>query len=311
MRHSFEGFSMSCNSEPSRPKLSAIDAHVYQPSVLRKAAYYCHRVVVNPLLRGFVVRALGRWIGRSADIGENAHPLLESLREHGIIQLAHALSENQCAEIVAFLSAKPVYDKNMSVEQAFSDAQPDDMAFGIHLPQNVLDCPHIMALVNSPIIIRLAADYLGCTPTLSSLGVQWSFPINSPRIVQKFHRDSEDWKYLRFLIYLTDVDEGCGPHVYVKGSHREGLPLRLRFYPPEEISLQYGNSSIVKVFGKRGTGIAADTSGIHKGELPTARPRLVLTFTFSILPNPLSTYRPLQTRHSSGWNSYINRLFVR
>jgi hypothetical protein len=84
-------------------------------------------------------------------------------------------------------------------------------------------------------------------------------------VAQKFHRDSEDWKYLRFLICLTDVDDECGPHVYVKGSHRDNLPLRLKVYPPEEISQWYGNENVIKILGKLGTAIAADTSGIHKG----------------------------------------------
>jgi hypothetical protein len=85
----------------------------------------------------------------------------------------------------------------------------------------------------------------------------------------------------------------------------------MKFYQPDEISRQYGSDSIVEVFGKRGTGIAADTDGIHKGELPTVKPRLLLTFTFSILPNPLSEYTPFVSRHSPSLKNYTNRLFVR
>jgi hypothetical protein len=286
-------------------------AYQYRPPKFRSAMYYCHRVVVNPSLRAFVVRALGWWIGKRADSNKVPHTLLISLEEKGIVQLGQVFTSAECAEIVAYLSNKPVYDRNVSVERAFSDAQPDDMGFGIYLPKDVLDCPHIMELVNSPSIVQLASDYLGCNPTLSCLGVQWSFATQSPRIAQTFHRDGEDWKYLRFLIYLTDVDEGCGPHVYVRGSHRGKLPLRLKFYSTEEISQQYGSDSFVKVFGNRGTGIAADTSGIHKGELPTAKPRLLLTFTFAILPNQLSEYIPLRTRHWPRLNNYTNRLFLR
>lgn len=288
-----------------------IDAFQYQPSALRTAIYYCHRVVVNPLLRAFVVRGLGLWIGKRSGIGADLDPLLVSLKENGIVQLGQVLSETQCAEILEYLADKPVYDRNMSVERAFCNAQPDDMSFGIHLLKNVVDCPHIMEMVSAPKIVQLAAEYLGCNPTLSCLGMQWSFPTNAPGIAQKFHRDSEDWKYLRFIIYLTDVDEGCGPHVYVEGSHRDTLPFRMKFYPPEEISQRYGNDRFIKVLGKRGTGIAADTSGIHKGELPTSKPRLVLTFTYAILPNPLSEYEPLYSRHSPQLANYTNRLFLR
>lgn len=292
-------------------KLSEFVAFQYQPSKLRTALYYCQRVVVNSLLRAFVVRALGLWIGKRAGTSDNPDPLLTLLREDGIVELGQVLSDIQCAEIVEYLSDKPVYDKNMYVERAFSDTQSDDMAFGIHLLQNVADCPHIMELVSSPKIVQLAAEYLGCHPTLSCLGVQWSFPTNTPRIAQRFHRDAEDWKYLRFIVYLTDVDHGCGPHVYVKGSHRGTLPFRMKFYPVEEISQRYGNESFIKVLGKRGTGIAADTSGIHKGELPTEKPRLMLTFTYAILPSILSEYEPVESRHSPELINYTNRLFLR
>jgi hypothetical protein len=66
----------------------------------------------------------------------------------------------------------------------------------------------------------------------------------------------------------------------------------------------------VKVYGPRGTGIAADTSGVHKGELPTMNPRLVLNFTFSILANPFGDYEPQQTRHPYGMCNYTNRIFL-
>jgi hypothetical protein len=291
--------------------MTKIVAFQYRPSALRKVGYYCHRVVVTPVLRAFVVGVLGWWIGKRSDVSKSPSPLLRPLKDDGIVLLGEVLTETQCAEIQEYLSDKPVYDKTGSVDRAFSDAQPDNMAFGIHLSKNVLDCPHIIELVSSPEIVQLAAQYLGCNPTLSTLGVQWSFPTSTPGVAQQFHRDSEDWKYLRFIIYLTDVDEGCGPHVYVEGSHRGTLPFRMKFYSPEEISQRYGDDRFIKVFGKRGTAIAADTSGIHKGELPTAKPRLVLNFTYAILPNILSEYKPLHSRHSPALTNYTNRLFLR
>jgi hypothetical protein len=285
-------------------------AYQYKPSVLGRGLYYAQRLVVNPILRKYVVFALGKWVGKSSNTRETPHPLIDPLKRDGIVCVEAMLSPSQCTEIVEYLADKPVYDRYVSIERAFSDARPPDMSFGIHLRENVLDCPHVMELVSSPTMVQLAADYLGCTPTLTCLGIQWSFPTNTPGVAQNFHRDAEDWKYLRVLVYLTDVEEGCGPHVYINGSHLDKLPLRLKRYRPEEILQEYGIGSFVKVFGTRGTGIAADTSGIHKGELPTSKPRLVLSFTYAILPNPMSEYKPLRTRHASLRN-YTTRLFLR
>lgn len=302
---------LSLQAPSSAQKYSTAFAYQHRAPIWRKALYYFQRIVVNPTLRRAVIFALRKWIGQAGRIGDDANPILEELKDHGVVQMNGVLSDLQCAEIVEYLSDKPVYDRNNTIDRAFSQAQPEDMAFGIHLPENVLACPHIMEFVSSQKMVQLAADYLGCTPTLSCLGVQWSFPTDAPSVAQKFHRDSEDWKYLRFLIYLTDVDEGSGPHVYIKGSHRDRLPLRLKFYSADEIAQQYGIESFVKILGKRGTGIAADTAGIHKGELPSARPRLILTFTFAILPNPLEHYEPLRTRHGDALKTRTNRLFLR
>lgn len=302
---------LSLQAPSSAQKYSTTFAYQHRAPIWRRAQYYLQRIVVNPALRRVVVFALRKWIGQSERISDSSCSILEDLKKHGVVQMNEALSDLQCAEIIEYLSDKPVYDRDNTIDRAFSQAQPEDMAFGIHFPEDVLACPHIMEFVSSEKIVQLAADYLGCTPTLSCLGVQWSFPTKTPSVAQKFHRDSEDWKYLRFLIYLTDVDEGSGPHVYIKGSHRDKLPLRLKFYSADEIAQRYGIESFVKVLGKRGTGIAADTAGIHKGELPTARPRLILTFTFAILPNPLELYAPLRTRHGDALKTRTNRLFLR
>lgn len=282
-----------------------------RPPLWGTIAYYCQRIVVNRWLRDLVIYAIGKWVGQTRGLGTPQHEQMPALLEDGIIRLDEALSETQCAEILSYLSDKPVYGQGPYLGHPLPDKRPDDLMFGIHLVEDVLDCPHVMELVSSPKIVQLASDYLGCVPSLTCLGVQWSYPTASPGIAQKFHRDSEGWKYLRFLVYLTDVDEGCGPHVYVKGSHKGSLPFRMKFYQPGEIVERYGSESLVKVMGKRGTGIAADTCGIHKGEAPTLRPRLVLTFTYAISPNALCEYKPLHTRHSPHLSNYSNRLFLR
>ena len=282
-----------------------------RPALWGTITYYCQRIVVNRLLRALVVYVIGKWVGKLQGQGSLLHEQMPTLIEDGIIRLEEALSDAQCAEIISYLSDKPLYGQGRYVGHPMPDKRPDDLTLGIHSVEDVLDCPHVMELVSSPKIVQLAGDYLGCIPSLTCLGVQWSYPTTSPGIAQKFHRDSEGWKYLRFLVYLTDVGEGCGPHVYVRGSHKGSLPFRMKFYQPAEIEERYGSESLVKVMGKRGTGIAADTCGVHKGEAPTIRPRLVLTFTYAISRNALCEYKPLHTRHSPHLSNYINRLFLR
>ena len=42
---------------------------------------------------------------------------------------------------------------------------------------------------------------------------------NDPKSAQEFHFDLDSIKWLKFFIYLTDVEANTGPHIYVKGTH--------------------------------------------------------------------------------------------
>lgn len=282
-----------------------------RPSIWTTAHYYFRRVAVQPSLRRVIVRCLQIKQGRT----RTCHPAVlaeyAQLLSDGITVKPALLSEQHCDDIIAYLSDKAIHDRGSDEKVRLEDSASLNMSFGIYPAKDVIDCPHVMELVSSPWMVNLAASYLGCVPTLSCLGIQWSFPNEVVTTAQNFHRDSEDWKYLRCFVYLSDVGEGGGPHVYVKGSHKDPIPLMQRYYSEEEIVERYGKEQIQSVFGPKGTFIAADTSGIHKGELPVSAPRLVLSFTFSILRAPFETYRPVRSRHPRRLRTYTNRLFLK
>src|SRR3989442_12227115 len=76
----------------------------------------------------------------------------------------------------------------------------------------------------------MAASHLGCTPTLSTLQAWWDFAEHRTNEVagsggalnayapQRYHRDLNDFRMFWVYVYLTDVDETCGPHEVLKGS---------------------------------------------------------------------------------------------
>ena len=95
----------------------------------------------------------------------------------------------------------------------------------------IVGCPGLLQAINAPGILRLVSGYLGCKPTISSLGVRWSLPAAArPEATQLFHRDPDDWRFLKLFVYLTDVGPEAGPHVYVRGSHLTAACLRARPY---------------------------------------------------------------------------------
>src|SRR4029453_19168669 len=89
---------------------------------------------------------------------------------------------------------------------------------------DVVNCPQVMALANHPRLLALAGSYLGCAPTISTIGIRWSRPSGQTATVQTFHRGPDDWKMVKFFTYLTDVAEGTGPHVFIAGSQTTRTP---------------------------------------------------------------------------------------
>jgi len=147
--------------------------------------------------------------------------------------------------------------------------------------------------------------------TRPSLGVRWSFPVSKPpAATQLFHRDPDDWKFVKFFVYLTDVDAGSGPHTYVMHSFRTAGRIRARAYSRQEIDSRYGKDAVYTVTGPRGMAFMADTYGIHAGTTPTHTPRLMLQAQYSLLPIFAFNYSPAVLQGTDRLAGYVNRLLI-
>jgi hypothetical protein len=90
-------------------------------------------------------------------------------------------------------------------------------------------------------------------------------------------------KFIKFFVYLTDVDETHGPHVYVARSHirKPKAVRRDGRIPDDEIVRTYGPDAIVEITGERGTILAVDTRGFHKGKAPESGDRLLFQVEYA------------------------------
>jgi hypothetical protein len=286
---------------------------------LHSLLYYSQRIVTRPSLRRWVVRALSGALRVRQGPGNELHgntteeqTALANLSDSGYAPLGNLLSSAQCDEIRAYLNDKILSDRDRA-RDAFTAAQPPKgvRVADYHL-RDVIACPHILELANSVPLLGLAARYMDCKPTISALGLRWSFPVEGDdSALQAFHRDSEDWRYLKVLVYLTDVDLDAGPHVYLHGSHLTQAPMRLRFYSDNEISSAYSAEKLLTAVGSRGFCFAVDTAGIHKGTAPARNPRLMLQIQYSLLPSYAYHYAPEAYQGPLILDPYVNRLIVK
>jgi len=151
-------------------------------------------------------------------------------------------------------------------------------------------CPAVKRLEEDPQIRAIAAVYLNSQPILQGTHLWWSFAVDAPEqarsnAAQMYHFDLDDYRFIKFFFYLTDVDEEGGPHVIVKGTHnckKLAHQIKLRRFSDQEMIDEYGADQITVVCGSSGYGFIEDTLCFHKGYPPKSQDRLVIQVEFGL-----------------------------
>jgi len=286
----------------------------------RAGCYMTQRLVTRPTIRCAVAAATAATINRfhssgAVMSGETAGEAAESrrilyhLQEYGYALLPRILSGGPLAEINAYLARKKVVLR--SGERVDPSNVPATATIADLPLEDVLRCPGVISLMNDPRLIRLAVRFLGCLPTISTVGIRWSFPAaHEEASTQAFHRDTDDWHFFKVFVYLTDVDAASGPHLYVPGSHLRSGTIRARKVSEGELERDYGDKAVVAITGQAGTNFVMNGYGIHAGPVPIERMRLMLEVGYSVLPSFALNYSPLRISPSPPVDRYVNRLLL-
>ena len=184
--------------------------------------------------------------------------------------------------------------------------------------------PEFAEIAFDSLLLKVAGDYLGTVPIISSLNV---FVTDSGIVdqvqqssdAQLFHRDKDLPSFIKVFIYLNDVDESNGPHQLVRSSHHgDGLAhcLADRRFSDIEIEASFAQS-IYEILGSAGTTFFVDTRCLHRGKPVMSGTRRVVQveycnslFGAEKLPLPLSL--PLTSLpHLAELYEDVPRLFER
>lgn len=144
---------------------------------------------------------------------------------------------------------------------------------------HILTNPTILNLLTRRDVVSLTQDYLGSMPVIGSTGLWWSKYTSEEFHTQKIHRDLDDFKFLAFFIYLSDVNDDNGPHVYYKNTHKGSEDL----------------SEKVTIKGKAGTAIFGDTYALHNGQPLNSGDRLLFMTRYTLHKNN-NFYRNLDSK---------------
>lgn len=147
------------------------------------------------------------------------------------------------------------------------------------------ECQEANDLAHHEDLVNIAAQYLGKEPKLFNVHAWWSFPPNTDDYVHNYgyHYDIDSVKFVKFFIYLTDVDLDSGPHVIVANTHKKKtwFQKRNRRLSEDQAVSSFPKEDINIMTGKAGEGFFEDTFAYHKGTTPK-KPRLIFQVEYSI-----------------------------
>lgn len=217
------------------------------------------------------------------------------IQKNGYHVFRERLPDALCDELLNYATTAPcvrrgtddVGSADVRLEK-FPRINPDGVRFDFN-EEELINHPVIQKLMADRSFIAVAQKYLQAQPIIDVVAMWWN--VASPRpdkgAAQYWHFDMDRIKWLKFFVYLTDVGPENGPHSFVSGSHRNGgissslLKKGYSRLSDEEVSSNYSPERFIEFTAPRGTVIAEDTRGLHKGKHLTKGDRLVFQMQFS------------------------------
>ncbi|QDV11933.1 Phytanoyl-CoA dioxygenase (PhyH) [Rosistilla oblonga] len=266
------------------------------------------RLLTALLARVFPERI--EWLGQTGVLGAADQAVVRSaadaVEEDGVFVLPQRLSHESLEAIHSALSRKTF--RNRSTKQTASGVSPQSGLHGAWWVSDTADlatCSAVQALALDPTLLGIAQSVLGAAPIHAQTNAWWSFPLEGDatseatqkRNAQWFHQDMEFIDFVKVFVYLSDVGQDNGPHVYVKGSARDyedklpGVKLSARV-SDEAIQQAFGADRIQAITGESGTIAIVNTRGYHKGASVLRGHRLLLQFEYasSLYFNPVPAF---------------------
>ena len=276
--------------------------------------YHFQRLIQDVQTRQRMASSVASRLPRFASAAPDARAtgLVQKLRDDGIAFTPSLLDAAQLDDIRRYALAHKCHDRTRPENGEFDIADPHPLCHtAVYSDEATLNCPHALDTVNHPLVLQAIGDLFGCKPTISNISMWWSLPGHAKaEHAELFHRDVDDWLFIKLFIYITDVDAGSGPHVFVRGSHNSPKLGKIARYTDEQVAQEFGQDNVLSLTAPAGTSFLENTYGMHKGQLPSASRRLLLQAQYSLRPISILEYSPRKAEASTALDSYINRLYV-
>lgn len=212
--------------------------------------------------------------------------LVNQIDQQGYAIVERNVPDALCDALHAFASETPCLPLGSSEPTVYCPDRSDALRYDF--PEAViLENDAAARIVFDGTLAAIAGAYFRCQPLYDFTAMWWTTRFGAKvfsAAAQEYHFDMDRLHFLKFFIYLTDVTQESGPHVFVSGSH-VSKPRHLcepTRFPDHVVESAYPPQAIRKICGKRGSIFAVDTRGLHKGMPILDGHRLALQVEFAI-----------------------------
>ena len=309
-------------THPSHMEAASTEAAAYYQldhgSLLRAVQ---KRLSTNPFLLGKVGRMLAENVQEATEKAKfelTDGAVAEALTDVGYGTM-DVLTAEQVADVHRYISDKLVVAPCNATNGRATPGRLEDFSDEpqvVHAFPDVLNAPHLLETALNPHVLGVVCDYLGCLPMVTDMSLSWTNPagqIGPPNT--SFRRESNDFRWVAMLVYLTDTNTGPGAQCFVRGSHQPVKYTELvnqRLAIPEFSALAQSAGIDLNqlplsawtcddrfdTFYKRafadltdvirvaaGTAVLEDSKGLHYGLAPEKHARLALRVVYGAYEN--------------------------
>jgi hypothetical protein len=151
---------------------------------------------------------------------------------------------------------------------------------------SVLGCPAVWQWGLNGELLDMVEHYLGQPARYLGAGVRCERATGQAFGVRQWHRDVEDHRMLKLLVWLNDVDEHGGPFEYVDRNWTPDLTRSMRyisgFVGDEEVARRVPQAEWRRATGPTWTCVVTDPRNVfHRAMPPTKHDRYSLTFAYT------------------------------
>lgn len=135
-------------------------------------------------------------------------------------------------------------------------------------------------------LLDIVENYLGVPARYYGADVRREVANEQTVGVRRWHRDAEDRRTVKILVWLHEVDEEGGPYAYIPLAETLSAVERLHyvagFVDDHRVLGMVAPGSVRTATGPQWTAVVADNCRLfHRATPPVARDRLSVTFTWS------------------------------